>query len=90
MKIRNIIAVNPVWDAASPIAQSCNTYIVSVLFCPQTFDEVLDLASRGDSENVNLLGKHIKTGHASDVYALAPDDAMVYCFGQAAKGEPGR
>lgn len=50
----------------------------------QTFDELIDLASRGDEENVMVLVKHLKSGTGSDVYSVMPDNFDAYCFGQTA------
>lgn len=49
---------------------------------PQTFDELIDLASRGNEENVMVLAKQLKTGKGSDVYSIMPDDLILYCFGR--------
>lgn len=48
----------------------------------KTFDELIDLASRGNEENVMVLAKQLKTGKGSDVYSIMPDDLILYCFGR--------
>lgn len=48
----------------------------------QTFDELIDLASRGNEESVMVLGKQLKTGKGADIYSIIPDDLILYCFGR--------
>jgi len=49
----------------------------------QTFDGLIDLASRGNEENVTVLVKQLKSGTGLDVYSVMPDDVIAFCFGQA-------
>lgn len=63
--------------------RASRTYDLVVLFVQKSFEELIELASKGNDENVTVLGKQLKSNDGFDVYAQMPDDLVLYCFGQA-------
>lgn len=50
-------------------------------FVQKSFEELIELASKGNDENVTVLGKQLKSNDGLDVYSQMPDDLVLYCFG---------
>ena len=49
----------------------------------QSFEELMELAAKGKSTNVNIHIRDLKGGAKDDFYGLFPDDLLSFCFGKA-------
>ena len=49
----------------------------------QSYQELLDLAEKGDFEKLHIIGKHLKREGGGDVYDAIMDDMLMYSFGHA-------